>query len=1227
MVWLRRLAWGVGALLLVVLLAWLAVPALIKWQLPVQASAALGRQVSLGDASFHPWNLDLTLKDLSIAGEPGSSEPLLTLASLHSRISVSSIVHLAPVIRELELDGVRLRIARIAEGHYDIDDLIARLATPAANKPADGTTHFALYNVQVRDGELRFDDRPVGQVQVIDQLRLALPFISNLPAEIDVDVDPRLAFRLNGAPFDTGAQARPFAQTRRGEMSLKLSELDLARYVRYLPPALPVRLTQGLLSADIGLDFSVPSAGAPVLILKGSAQADHVAATDSRGAPLLAWERIQVKVRELRPLTRAVDLDSLRVDGLQLHASRDASGRLNLLALGTATGAPEPARAASAAAVPQTLPWKVQVASIGLGDARIFWDDAAVHPAASLQLDGLSVDATGAQWPLVKPIAVRVSGAIRRQGVADSALAQFSAEGPVTDHDARLALKLEKLSIGGFAPYLAQALVPAVDGQLGAAAELDWSDAAQAPRLSVHLSALSLDQLTLHDAADRPGQNAVSLKQLGIGEAQVDLLARVLTIDSLKLAQPSLSITRDQGGRLNVLQWLAASSTPAASVSASTSPSAPPGPAWQMRLKSLAIDDGQVRLSDAGVRTADRAPVRLDLAKLHVGLQNLAWQAGRAASPAALQLSAQFGGTSPDRVRPTGQVEYAGSVGVSPLQARGQLKLERLPVHLLAPYFADEMPLSLLRAEAGYKGSVDMRQTSAGIGLNAAGDLLLADVHIATLPQAGAIATSGNTEELLSWQALAFKSVKLAVAPRVRPKIDIGEAVLTDFYSRLVVTEQGRFNLQDFERRADHDTAPPAAAPSAAAGAAPSDSAPLPVDARVGAITLTNGKVDFTDHFIRPNYSAALTELNGRLGAFSTSSHDMATLSLHGRAEGTALLEISGQLNPLAKPLALDIRAKATDLELAPLSPYAGKYVGYAIERGKLTMDVNYKIDPDGKLDASNQVVLNQLTFGDKIESKDALKLPVLLAVALLKDRNGVIDINLPVSGSINDPKFSVGGLIFKVIVNLLTKALTSPFSLLSGGGGADDLSQVPFRPGTASIEPSGTAAIDKVAKALTERPALKMTVTGAADPAAERDAFQAAALEQRLADEQRREALRAGAPAAPASAPMAMAADERARLLKQVYRETDIPGKPRNPLGFAKDIAGPEMEALLKARVPADDDAMRELALKRGIAVRDALMAKGLPSERLFLAQPKLERVDSTVDWTPKVQLSMSAN
>jgi hypothetical protein len=391
--------------------------------------------------------------------------------------------------------------------------------------------------------------------------------------------------------------------------------------------------------------------------------------------------------------------------------------------------------------------------------------------------------------------------------------------------------------------------------------------------------------------------------------------------------------------------------------------------------------------------------------------------------------------------------------------------------------------------------------------------------------------------------------------------------------------------------------------------------------------------VNFSDRFIQPNYTADLTELTGRLSAFSSVSPDgspqLADLELRGRAEGTASLEVLGKINPLAKPLALDIRGKVRDLELPPLSPYTIKYAGHGIERGKLSVDVAYRIQPDGQLTASNQVILNQLRFGDKVEGAPA-SLPVKLAVALLADRNGVIDINLPVSGSLNDPQFRLGPIIFKVIVNLVVKAITSPFSLLASafGGGGDELSQVTFAPGSAVLTPQAAQTLDKVAKALADRPALTMSVVGTAALEAEREAFKRERLQGLLVAEKRRAQVVAGSNG---TATVTVSPAEAPELLKAVYKRADMP-KPRNLVGMVKDIPQPEMEALLLASIAVSEERMRELATARAVAVRDYLAGRQLPLERLFLGAPRTG-VDkpatpgaaAAAPWTPRAELSLT--
>ncbi len=1299
--WLRRIGWfGIG-LLLLWMLAWVAVPPLLRWQLQSRLSDMLGRTVTIGDVGFKPWTLELTFGDLAIAGTPAAPavpanaavppntaasgpkvEPLLRIQRLHVNLSASSLFRLAPVLEELDVDAPQLRVSHVSPGHYDIDDLIARFTPkPDPNAGPSEPARFALYNVQVRNAQLRFDDRPVGRVHKVESLDLSLPFISNLPAQVDVKVEPRLAFKLNGSAFDSGAQATPFAQTRSGTLNWKTADLDLGPYLVYLPESLPVRIKRGAVSSDLALQFELPPSGAPKVVLRGSVGARDFVMTDAAGAPLLNWQQLKLGLRDVQPFARKLAFDTLRLDGVQLFVARDAAGQVNLLRLAGApaaaasapAAAPNAANSASAGASAASAvrtaastegAWQVSLDAVELAGAGVAWNDSSIKPGAAMQLDALSLSVKQVRWPVSAAMPLHLAGTLRSQAQGAAPAGTFEIDGPVTDHDAKLGIKLDGVTLDLIGPYLAQFVSAKLDGKLAAQAQLDWSAAADAPRLKLALDTATLDAVQLRGtntaparrggarASTRDAADDVSLKRLALSGVQVDVLGRSAAIGSVKLVEPEVGVVRERDGKINLLSWLAVEpARPAVPNGASkrsnerANGAAKEAP-WRVSLKDLTLDGGQAQLHDAAARP-DARPVRLEMSGLRVALQNFEWHGDRAVPPAKLTLNARIGATPGrgERAGRSGLVDWSGQVGMQPLLANGKLRVERFPVHLFEAYFGAQLPVSIVRAEAGYTGTLALRQAASGLDVKASGDVLLGDVHVSSLPDASTRAGITSTDELLNWQAFALKGLNFEMKPGAKPLLEVREAALSDFYSRLIVTEQGRFNLQDVAAApAGAASAPPAPAAPAAppAAAASAASAPpgnsLPIDVRIGATKLNNGKVDFSDRFVRPNYSAALTELNGQLGALRSDSREMATLELRGRAAGTALLEISGQINPTVKPLALDIRAKATDLELAPLSPYAGKYAGYAIERGKLSMDVAYKIDADGKLNASNQVTLNQLTFGEKIASPEATKLPVLLAVALLKDRNGVIDVNLPISGSLNDPQFSVGGIIVKVIFNLIAKALTAPFSLLAGGG-SDDLSLVEFVPGTATLSPSSSATIDKVAKALTDRPALKMTVTGASDPASERDAYQQALIDTRLVAEQRREGLRSGAAPAPAasaasdaaSAPAAapaLASDERNRLLKEVYKQTEIPNKPRNVLGFQKDIAPAEMEALLKTRLLVTEEAMRELALQRGIAVRDALIAKGLPSERLFLAAPKL-RVSGEEDakWTPRVQLSLSTN
>lgn len=1200
--WAQRLMWGVLGLLLLWLVTWLGVPPLLKWQLAKQVTASLGRQVTVERVDFRPWSLEMTIEGLRVANAAGDGEQF-SLGRVYVDAELQSLFRFAPVLDAVVLEHPRLHLRHLGEGRYDVDDILQRLR-PKDEAPPSDPAQFALFNLKLSEGELVFADDTVGVTHQLSGLTVGVPFLSNLPSRRDVETQPHLAFVLNGSAFDSSASTTPFAQTRDTDASVDIPELDLAPYLPYWPAAWPVKPESG--SLQLGLQLAFEQQDTPRLSLSGTVALTGLRLVERTGpsatAELLAWERLDVTLNRVEPLAGQVDLAAVELKSPTVSISRDASGLMNLQRVAQAwAGQAEvkpPAPAAPKAPAPA---WAVNVARLTLEGGTVRWRDGASKPAAQLALEALSVQAQSLSWPVQAPIPFEVSARLGQT--------PLTLKGSATDAEAKAQISVGELPLSSFAPYIASVLTPELDGRLAAELDLEWRAAQGERPMGLVVSASRLDLSEARLGSSRQPQ--ASLYGLQVQDARVDLASSTVTVGKVALNRPQVRAQRDKAGRWMVDDWMKASGD---APSATPSKPAEPSP-WQVTLSDVQIDGGTVALEDLALSR----PVRLDLNQIRLQVKNLQPLArSQADMPLSLQLRmgvARGNRTEPGRLALDGTLRLPGKTARDADSLRTQLKVQadRLPLHALEPYFGDRLNLDLLRADTSYRGTVEAALPSAGLRLALAGNVGLDDFAANTLSPA---------EELLAWKSLQVRGLKLAMAPGEVTRVAVQETVLSDYFARVIIDETGRINLQGLVKH-DGEAPPPT---GAAVPATPAAAAAVPdPDIRFGPISLVNGRVLFSDRFIKPNYSANLSELTGSLSAFASvppgGAPQMADLTLRGRAEGTAALEIDGKLNPLAQPLALDIRAQVRNLELPPLSPYTVKYAGYGIERGKLSMDVTYKIEPDGQLTASNQVILNQLSFGDRVAGSEAPNLPVKLAVALLADRNGVIDINLPVSGSLNDPQFKLAPLIFRLIFNLIGKAITSPFSLIAGalGGGGDEMSQVAFTPGSKVLDGEARQRLDTVAKALADRPNLQITVVGQGDLEAERSGYQRARLDERVLAEKRRQLARDGAAISEA---LTVSSAEYPALLKEVYRRTDIP-KPRNLVGIAKDLPQVEMEALLLSSIPVSADAIRELAVARGVVVKDYLAGRQLPEDRMFLGAPQVGAQGEK--WRPQAELKLA--
>ncbi|MGB7482737.1 MAG: DUF748 domain-containing protein [Castellaniella sp.] len=550
-------------------------------------------------------------------------------------------------------------------------------------------------------------------------------------------------------------------------------------------------------------------------------------------------------------------------------------------------------------------------------------------------------------------------------------------------------------------------------------------------------------------------------------------------------------------------------------------------------------------------------------------------------------------------IQKQGTLALDGSLTAQPLSVKTSVDLARFDAASLAPYIASSLNATVRGATLGARGQAEFTAPQGGRAMRA--------------DWRGAVQLDGldlqdrvNKTPFLNWKHLGLSKMRVSMAG---PKLvlGLGDIQLTDFYGNILLNDKARLNVMDI--LVDEGTAGGSITQDTqtrrvrAAGTTARGKTPAAPEISIRSVTLKRGRVTFNDHFVRPNYRAELSAIEGTLTAVSSTRPAPAKVRVSGRVYGTAPFSLAGTVQPFARYLALDLEASAKGVDLPRFTTYSAKYVGYAIERGKLSVDLHYEIK-DRALQASNKVLLNQLTFGQPSGSPDALKLPVLLAVALLKDANGNIDINLPVSGSLDDPEFSVGGIIVRVIVNTVVKAVTAPFSLLASAfGGGEDLSRIEFAPGRATLDDTAKSSIATLVKALADRPALKMDIIGRADPATDEAGLRQAWLDDKI----RAAKAKATGGGKKAAAGVELTDADRAQYLEDVYDDAKIKNKPRNAIGFAKSLPPEQMHALLLAAAPLDKQPLLGLAQARAQAVYEQILADAPElTDRVFIVAPK---------------------
>lgn len=1174
----KVLAVAAGLLVFWAVLGFVVLPAVLRPVVERKIGEALHRKAALRGLSINPFALSVTLKGLEVKDRDAAS-PFLSFESLYLNAEMSSVFRGGPVLRAITLAKPAVTLVRNGDGTYSIQDLIEEFSKP---KPKDGRPlRFSLNNIRVSGGSVDFDDRPKRTRHAVRDVVIGIPFLSNIPSKVEITTQPAFEAQVNGAPFALHGKTKPFSTTRETTLDLNFSDVDVPFYLAYVPAEIPSKITSARLDAKLVLAFTQPVAGDPALVVSGTAALRKVAVMQGR-EPLVAWERFDADAEAIDVFGRKAKIRSLRVTAPELWVRRhtmaehDIANALAAPGMTKTKSSSKGEEGRGAPPRPAGKPFAVDLAEATISAGVVHYDDFAFHPSFHAVLTNVAAALKGFSTRAGAPAALEASA-------ASDAGERFQSTGTLSMNPLALAgsFSAEAVPLRRYTTFVDEFLPVEIDaGVLGLKTGYTFSTGKDANTTLSDLAVAIVSPRVRKKAEKEPFFKAASLEMTG---SSLDVAKHTFVLGGFTGTNGVLAVVREKDGNADLMELVP---------KPKPKPDAPPPPPsdpWDVTLRKIDLRGWTVKVDDRGWDH----PARYALTKADLLLENLSTARGSKGA-----LAAKFG------VDGKGVAAARGPVGFRPMFADLKVDVKNVDLVPLEAYVLPNLRLYLAKGLVSAGGTLALREDAAGkASVVYTGNALVANV----------LAVDESTKlDFLKWETFSATGMRAGYNPLF---LEVKQLAAVGLACDVTIEADGTVNLRRVvgapaPRENEDDGPPPDARPAPAPAPAPAAAAPGEKDARltmpirIDEITLQGGRIGLADFLVKPNFSATLGDLGGRVTGLSSEEGTVATLDLRGSLANHSPLQVSGTINPLAAATFADVKASFRDIDLPAFTPYSGKYAGYTIASGALTIEVDYKV-VNRKLNASNRFLVNQFDFGEKVESKDATKLPVKFAVSLLKDKDGVIDLDLPIEGSLDDPKFRIGKIVWQVLGNIVSKAVTAPFALLGKlfGGKGDELSSVDFPDGLATLDDAGKKKLDALAKALADRPALRLQATGRFS-GADLEGLRNARVERKIKAQKLPDLAKAGS--APASVDdVVVEAAEREGYLKKAYKKEKFP-KPRTTLGFAKDLPADEMEKLMLVNERVGDDDLRQLALARANAVKDYLVGPaGADPARVFVLEP----------------------
>ncbi|NMZ03132.1 DUF748 domain-containing protein [Pseudomonas proteolytica] len=892
------------------------------------------------------------------------------------------------------------------------------------------------------------------------------------------------------------------------------------------------------------------------------------------GKEQVGFERLYANLQIDSLWTRALHLADVQLDKPRTEILFDKAGTLNLAQLfKVPPSEPTPDD-------PDSKPFPLRIERIKLADGYVHFEDVRPSEPIEFLYDKLDFELKNLST-LPEDNADMTLVAAGPEGGQIDWTGNFSLV-PITS-EGKLKVTDGKMKV--WWPYVRDAL-PLVleDGILNFSTDYKLNLAKETELNLTNVSA-SIAPFAIKAPDGRP---LARLERLDVSETSIDLAKQQVIVGKIRSNKLETWAAREADGQLDWQKLFASqpskpatkpepATAPATADSPEPAPTAPSKP-WQVLLKDVQLRNYQVHLADRQVKPA----VALELGPLNVDVQDFD---SLNQSPFTLKIDSGLG--------KQGKLQASGQVNLNPVSAKLKVDTKDIDLRVAQSYISPFIRLELRSGMLGSNLDVNLKSTEP-LALQITGRAQVDQLHtLDTL----------KTRDFLKWQRLVVEGLNYQHGN----SLSIDKINLLQPYARFMINDDRTTNVDDLLIPQPADSGAKSTAKSSA-----SNEKPLGI--RIGQIAINDGSANFADFSLTPNFATAIQQLNGQIGTIDSRQAKPASVDIKGKVDRYAPVTIKGSVNPFDPMAALDIATSFKRVELTTLTPYSGKFAGFRIRKGRLNLDLHYVITK-GQLKAENKVVVEQLQLGEKVDSADAVDLPIRLAIALLKDTDGKISIELPVTGDLNNPQFSVMPIVWQTLRNLVVRAATAPFKFIGGlvtGGGAQDLGNVSFTAGSSALSKDAESALDSLAKALKERPALRLEIEGTAAASSDGPFLAAERLEREYQYNYYKILQRRGDKVPAQASLLVVPEKEKAPLLEGIYRTR----LKQQPPAEWKDLGSDERSAKLRDGVikfwSGSDVLLRQLGQDRASTIKDYLVDKGqLEDDRVYFIDANLGQAE----------------